>query len=316
MSVDSALAAHQGPGHTLSDDLSRQRQRWQFGAVTDAAYAASYFLLWQIARHGPAFASRATRAVQRPDRTEWRRTLLSYTGAELDAVLAEWFGAYRFYRIAPAVPEAFRHWLRQDWPLQLLSRIPSPREVLTMQANGRRPVTLIDLPRALQPILTKPDGLAFLVHDLEHAWKFFNDPRQFALQQTFFALLSKALAAGIFAPYQSDLLFMTKLDYLISDMNTHPAHGLLYLHAVLIEMLLRQEHKSPRESLSEAARQVLGDLIHELGSYWAFSPAGMGALGKLARGQFDPAVGQQLEQALMALNIRTIQAPRPLLPLA
>ena len=168
------------PEATLADDLASMAERWRAGGIGEAAYASAYFLLWQMDRHGRGFASRAARDIPPPERSRWRATLLTASDPALNATLAGWFHRYRFFRITPAVPVALRGWLLGDWPLSLMTRIPSPREVLTLQARGVRPVTLIeDFSRATRPVLTKASGFDFFVHDLEHAFKFCHDPIQY-----------------------------------------------------------------------------------------------------------------------------------------
>lgn len=289
----------------LIDDLVHQRARWQEAKISAAAYAASYFLLWQMHQHGAHFASRNQRYGNRPDDRLWRENLLAASGDALDESLIEWFGHTRFFKIIPSVPIALRSWLLGDWPLTLLTRIPSPRDVLDMQTQGTRPVTVInDFPRAIQPVLSKANGFQFLVHDLEHAWKFCHDATQHQAQRHFFRLLQRAHDADLFATYLHDAVFTEKFDYLISDMNTHPVHGLRYFHAVLVECLLRQEGKSLREPLSPAAKQEIIQLIRQLAETWALEERETHALLALTDNEFTEANALILEQYFFAWPTR------------
>jgi hypothetical protein len=289
------------PQATLAVHLPRLALRWRNGELEDAAYAAAYFLVWRIAVHGRRFASRGSKSDPRPDPDGWLAKLDTASGEALRETLIGWFERYHFLGIIPNVPAAFLGWLQERWPLDLALRIPSPLDVLHMQAAGRRPVTVVaDYPRALRPVLTKADGCAFLVHDLEHAYKFCHDSRLHEGQRHFFGLLLKAVNAGLFETYRADPVFAGQFDYLSSDMNTHPVHSLRFLVAVLIECLLRREGKAMREALSPEAEAELAGLIETLGERWAFPGPATAALLRLVKGGFGAAEGERLERAILA----------------
>lgn len=230
--------------------------------ISDAAAASLYFLCWQVSCHGKRFASRRSRRDPRPEFERCLAQIQAGTGTELDQFLIAWFETYQFFAVSPAVPVALAAWLRGSWRLRLMFRIPSPREVLGMQVDGIRPVTLIaDPERMTRPVLTKANGFAFLVHDLAHAHKFYADPDLHAAQCRLFVRLQDGLDRGLFEPFADDGVFAVKFDYLISDMNTHIVHGLLYLRAILVEASLRRELKRPGEDVSKSAwDQICGIL--------------------------------------------------------
>lgn len=284
---------------TLSDRLSRLAARRSSGELDDVLYAAGYFLAWQAALHGRRFASRKSKAAPRPDFEAWLAELDSGSGEALRAKFISWFEHYQFLGVIPAVPAAFLAWLRRVWPLRLMVRVPSPLEVLRMQAEGARPVTVLpEYPRACRPILGKANGFAFMVHDLEHGYKFFHDPELHAAQRRFFGLLLGAMEEGLFNPYRSDSVFAEQLDYLISDMNTHPVHGLRYLCAVLIECLLRRQNKDAKAALSAAGESELLSRLDSLGSFWEFPATASAALTRLATGGFGEADATVLAEAV------------------
>lgn len=223
-----------------------------------------YFLHWQIDLHATRFASRRDKDDVRPDGRQWLQRAEQLTGFALDAQLQRWFERYQFRSVIPNASVALNHWLGGKWPLHLLRHIPTPREVLSMQVRGVRPVTLIvDRERMHQPALTKANGFVFMVHDLEHAYKFFHDPKLNVMQRNLFAALAHACAAGLFFDDLSDAEFAARFDYLISDMNTHPVHGLQYLRAILVERYLHREggHLTPD------ARARVAQVLRTIGAY-------------------------------------------------
>ncbi|MBS1213149.1 MAG: hypothetical protein H6R26_1766 [Proteobacteria bacterium] len=240
--------------------------RWHRGQIADAAYAGIYFLLWQIERHGERFASRRHKGDPRPDAAAWLAQIDTSSGEVLQRHLLYWFGRYQFLGIIPGVPAALYHWVAGTWPLQLLERIPSPLEVLDMQAAGTRPVTVFSaFPRLFEPVLSKPDAFAFMVHDLEHAYKFLGDANLRDGQIAFFRAIRRCIQEGGFNAYTEDEVFTRKFDYLISDMNTHAMHSLQYLQAVLVDHHLRREGKQPADKVSQWGWQQITGLLGRLG---------------------------------------------------
>jgi hypothetical protein len=288
------------PETRLADLLPALAARHRAGELAPATYAAGYFLLWQIARHGERFASRTSKHDPRPEAAGWAEAFGQDSDAALRARLVETFGRYHFLGVIPNVPAALRAWLREEWPLTLTERIPSPAEVLALQAAGTRPVTVVaGYPRCLGPVLGKADGFAFLVHDLEHAHRFFHDPRLHAGQRRLFERLAVAVGRGLFEPYRGDPAFAAKFDYLISDMNTHVVHSLRYLAAILVECLLRREGRVPRDPLSPAGEEELAGLLRGLASLWGFPEPAGAALLRLAGG-FTAADAGVLESTILA----------------
>ena len=238
---------------------------WHAGDFDAAVFAALYFLHWQIATHGQAFASRKYKHDPRPDAAEWLAVLETVEAERLQVRLLDWLERYQFRGVIGNVPVALVQWLRGAWPLILREDIPKPLDVLRMQARGTRAVTLITAwPRAREPVLNKSDAFAFFRHDLEHAYKFYHSPALYAGQCAFFARLETAFDRGVFVPHFDDAEFVARFHYLMSDMNTHPEHSRQYLRAILIEYYRRRERKTVTERLNAAAERAIENVMRAL----------------------------------------------------
>ena len=244
--------------------------RWRNGEVDDASYAALYFLDWQFATHGKRFASRRYKRDPKPDPALWFVETSSLNKSSVREYLRNVFERYQFFGIIDNVPVALAAWLRMDWPLMLCEYIPSSCEVLSMQTQGKRPVTVLSAwPRMLNPVLNKPNAFAFMVHDLEHAWKFFHDPVMHSEQREFFCILEAAQKKGQFDAYLHDEEFSAKFAYLASDMNTHTLHASQFLRAILVEFHLRRENMRHPSHLSLAAKNEIHAVMASLlGTDW------------------------------------------------
>lgn len=119
---------------------------------------------------------------------------------------------------------ALLQWHAGIYPMQLCFIPPSPSELLAIQARGERVVTLfVTLERMTRRNFSR-DPLTFLIHDLEHADEFFYDRESFLEQKMFYAELHQKRHEGYFDVALQDAKFKREFDYVISDMNSHPAH--------------------------------------------------------------------------------------------
>ncbi len=127
------------------------------------------------------------------------------------------FAEREIWRLPRAVPSALCAWADGARPVDLLFRVPTPRELLRLQARGRRCVSLLDDDVSAAP---HADGLAFAIHDLCHLEKFV-DPAHHTEQVGFFALLDRGLDHPRFAAVQASLddAWIDDRDHVLADMN-------------------------------------------------------------------------------------------------
>ena len=229
-------------------------RRHRSGEIDDPVYAALYFLCWQMAMHGRRCAARKYRCDPRPDPFSWWNDMSDMDGEDLRKRLVHYLESYNFLGVSAKVSVALCSWLRKRWSLLVCEYIPHPEAVLGLQIRGTRPVTILcEFPRMCLPVLNKNNAYEFMVHDLEHAYKYFHDVELYHGQKRFFAAVKEVIQQGILDEYRLDPTFSDKLNYLISDMNTHFAHSVQFLRAILIDCLLRRENKPPAGILSGEA---------------------------------------------------------------
>lgn len=277
----------------------RLAQRHRDGALSDAQFAALYFLTWQITLHGSRFAARRYKADPRADVAQWRSWLWADAPSDLTERLLTLLERYQFLGVTHEVGAALSAWLRGRWSLILLHHVPPPSEVLRMQIGGVRPVSVLcDAQRMFEPIFEKADAFVFVQHDLEHAFRFFSDPELHRMQRNFFCLIERVTGAGVLRDMLGEALFRDRFHYLISDMNTHPLHSLQYLRAILVEQALRAEHRGPQAALSTRARDAIAHVFATLCSHADFVPVEQAAMMRMAHGQFCVADAALIESAL------------------
>ncbi len=134
--------------------------------------------------------------------------------------------------------EGLLGWLEGRYPLVARDDIPTPDQMLTIQCEGRRFVSLLFREEQQQSYGRHADACDFLLHDLEHAHKFFSCPDSQRGQVRFFRALKSS--EPLFARWAGDALFNTDLNYLKSDMNSHPVHLMKYLKAIVLAAEIRR----------------------------------------------------------------------------
>ena len=119
-----------------------------------------------------------------------------------------------------------------------INSIPTSKDVLLMQAESKRCVSLIaDKIDCL--VLNERDPLSFLLHDLVHAYKMFNNDYLLKGQIGFYRAIrkiynseNKSIEVYLDSLCKNDEKFGEEFDYLISDMNSHPKHLFFYFKSI------------------------------------------------------------------------------------
>jgi hypothetical protein len=164
------------------------------------------------------------------------------------------FARRRVRGVPESVAVGLQAWARGQRPIDLTEAIPSAREVLALQAHGRRCVSLLeDAVARAHGDPRHPDGLTFALHDLCHVEKFVS-PDHHRGQVGFFRAIGQALAAGPFADLERtfDPLWRSDRDYVIADMNG----SAIFLFSVLkmrIKMAVRRQTDPTCEPAAFAA---------------------------------------------------------------
>jgi hypothetical protein len=152
------------------------------------------------------------------------------------------FAQQRVRGVSDPVVRGLLAWDRGERPVDLLDVIPAADEILARQARGRRCVSLLeDHVAAAHGDPRHPDGLRFVLHDLEHLEKFV-EPAHHLGQIGFFRAVGRAFADPDFCRLQRefDPLWFTDRDYVIADMNG----SAIFLFSVLkmkVNMAIRRK---------------------------------------------------------------------------
>ena len=136
------------------------------------------------------------------------------------------------------IPKASRIALTK-WYLNIYNIVPmlevaTVEEVIQLQANKQRCVTLPvkDLDKLIE---NHRDALSFVIHDLQHAYKMFDNQILLKGQVAFSMLMMKIVKIDLIQSLLSlDDDFLQSFNYLVSDMNSHTKHLFFHFKACLI----------------------------------------------------------------------------------
>lgn len=174
-------------------------------------------------------------------------------------------GNYDFIGLPGGIQEALVFWMDHPERLDLLTVAPTPLEMLHLQSQGRRCVVVFHTLEQLQILHSKKEPFEFLLHDLEHAQKFFLATRTHQIQTEFFKSLLRGLKSGIFESLlREDSIFRAQFEYLMSDMNSHPEHLKKYLEAIHLNALLRRCGRGPSEELPSDELTIQSLVMREI----------------------------------------------------
>ncbi|MCB0370774.1 MAG: hypothetical protein KDD45_15455 [Bdellovibrionales bacterium] len=166
--------------------------------------------------------------------------------------LYELFNRITFKGVKLVAIKALCLWYQQKFTLEVVDYIPSPLDILKMQAQGRRCISILRTPKALvQRFDHNRNVQQFLVHDLEHAWQMFSSSESSIAQTQVSQKLLNLYYSG-----KIDFLFENEattksINYIFSDMNTHPQHTLLSLKSVLLDYYKIQTGVNKLDFLTE-----------------------------------------------------------------
>lgn len=226
---------------SLAHTLRRLDELRQQDRLSDAEFAAWFILLFAAARV--------------PKKTKRFAQLLDLFGKDAAPRETEFGNAVKDLQIAGMpgmILVILSEWLSGRADLRLSNATVTAQQMLAAQAGGWRYVT-VDIEAALagRPVGGTRDAFEFVLHDLSHAYTFFQpyyDPQG---QADFFAKLNHDVPA--LSPLaEVDTKFAADLEYCMADMNSHPEHLRQYLRGVIVEMFLRQRAADQADAYGEA----------------------------------------------------------------
>lgn len=181
----------------------------------------------------------------------------------------DWLRTIRFRGIPQAGYDGLMNWLQGHYPLILCNYTPTSDEVFDWQMSGKRCVSFFLKTSELQEIRNGRDALSFTIHDLIHADEFYRHPTKMRQQIGFYKWIhqiEKHEKIELLKSQNQD--FLTKWNYLRSDMNSYCGHLLKTVHATLA---LTLDPQTPQLLLGAEKPCKKNSLTKEANSYSSYS---------------------------------------------
>ncbi|MGE0761997.1 MAG: hypothetical protein AB7N80_01840 [Bdellovibrionales bacterium] len=277
-----------------AERLAPLERAWRTGSLTDAETAALYLLIgleircpgtWLV---GPS-ANRLNPMGPSLKITPWLNLddrMKQWLTPE--TTLADILSGYSLRGVRLAAREILLAWLANNVTLRLTDKIPTPEQMLGLQSQGSRWVSVLFGAATLSQVVhDERDALSFLLHDLGHAAQFFSQTDYREGQIGFYRLLQTAHQQELLkSPALHDPNWSARLNYLMADINTHPAHFVSVFWA------------NARETFAKNSDcTAFADWRRRLYEAWQLKPEVANAHEKMIDG-FCPEAAQQVIQHL------------------
>jgi hypothetical protein len=203
------------------------------GKISDSEFVSAYALAYLSHRYPGQWLGSKARLGSSAKSVSLKDLPFSFEPnieKRLPETLGEVFSNFALKSTPLAVNRALLEWGKGNYHLVLMTRIPSPIEVLEQQRLGRRCVTTLIDERIGRFVLGERDALSFTMHDLIHADHFYFNNESYQGQLGFYGLLHKTKS---YFDLEHEK-FQQEFEYLISDMNAYPIHLLKCLKSAMV----------------------------------------------------------------------------------
>lgn len=164
--------------------------------------------------------------------------------------LYDFFNSSYFKNTKSYTNKALCLWYQNKFELIPMNYVPTPIEVLKLQTQRRRCISLLFQEEELTHTFEHDRNvLQFMLHDLEHAWQMFSQPPLTTLQVQLSERLLALFEEGVVDFLQEHPETKKNLEYIFSDMNTHPEHTVCSLKALILSYF-KLTSFSPEKCLS------------------------------------------------------------------
>ena len=143
-------------------------------------------------------------------------------GTATPSPMIEFLRNYSWKGHTDRIRRSLFNWHLGKYPLVLWNHIPTPLELLKIQADGKRVITVFNQAEEWEQLHLGKTAWEFIIHDLIHADHFFENSEWQLGQIDFYKFILSKWEQPMMIRVRS--YCAEQFDYLISDMNSHPQH--------------------------------------------------------------------------------------------
>lgn len=171
---------------------------------------------------------------------------------------------FNLHSIPKTARIALVKWYCNQYKLELIFHVADVDEMVDYQSCGKRCISLItqNLDKLVED---SRDPLSFLLHDLVHSFKMFDNKELLKGQVGFSILMKKVLSYYRLKDlFGNDTLYYDDLNYIMSDMNSHTKHLMFSFKSCLINAFKRRYGIKEDEHLKDEALNEFNQIYEEL----------------------------------------------------
>jgi hypothetical protein len=171
---------------------------------------------------------------------------------------------FNLHSIPKTARIALVKWYCEQYNLELIFHVARVDEIVDYQSCGKRCISLI-ITNLDKLVENSRDPLSFLLHDLVHSFKMFDNEELFKGQIGFSRVMKKVLNYNRLKDlFANDTNYYDDLYYIMSDMNSHTKHLMFSFKSCLINAFKRKYGIRENEQLRDKALNEFNQIFEEL----------------------------------------------------
>jgi hypothetical protein len=255
-------------------------QSWRNGVYSEPDITALYVLTYLDRRYGGKFLENFDPILKKADensqvkssslRESFGKLLEDYPNlakrlAETNTnSLFDIINNYNLHSIPKPARTAIAKWYTGEYSLFLIGDVATVEGMIECQSEAKRCLTVASKNLG-ELIEDSRDALSFLLHDLVHAYKMFENEVLLRGQVGFSIAMLKVVKCGLIKELlENDEQFKENLNYVVSDMNSHSKHLFFSFKASLVNAFKRKFGLNESEKLNGESLERFNESFREL----------------------------------------------------
>jgi hypothetical protein len=239
-------------------EISKLVTHWQAGSLTDQDVVSLYIITYLQKRYPNHFLESFNQIIPteivneynfHSEKLEKFHHLTSRLKETNTFTIFDLINNFNLHCIPKTSRIAIVKWYLKIYDIVPILHVATAEEIIKFQANKQRCVTLPT--KNLDKLIEDHrDALSFVIHDLQHAFKMFDNEVLLQGQVAFSILMLKIVSNDLIQNFlTNDEDFQNSFYYLVSDMNSHTKHLFFHFKTCLINAFKKKYYLNQNEHL-------------------------------------------------------------------
>ena len=243
----------------LSIEINKLAAQWQEKNLTNQDFVSLYIIIYLNKRYPNKFLESTNQIIlDEKVKSENYNKFINITSSKIKERLDQTktftvfdlINRFELHGIPKSSRIALVKWYLNIYDIVPMLEVATVKQVIELQANKKRCVTL-PVENLDQLVENHRDALSFVLHDLQHAYKMFDNDVLLKGQVAFSILMLKILDLDLIQNFlKNDQDFLDSFNYLVSDMNSHTKHLFFHFKTCLLNAFKRKYNLGEKEHLT------------------------------------------------------------------